>query len=323
MRHTALFIAIMLALGGSGQAAVNGPAAYRITLRSHVTLSATQLTLADLLPATAPESLREATRGIKLGVAPQPPVLRILYRQQLRFLMAAHPRLLARFVIPDEIVIQRSYRLLTRNEVIQAIQAALRNEGAREMSGSALAKVHFSAPVYVTQKDPGLRVIRIECDPSRGETQFRLWTSKEPGILPFDVTLQSSVEVPTLIASHTLAPGQVVSAADFTVALTPASRSASGQPAAAADFEGMEPRTLVRRGQPVQRNEFGQAVLVEPDTLATLIVRGGGFNIKTMVTPLEQGVMGQEIRVRNIESRQVVEAQVAGRDLLVRRNGGF
>jgi flagellar basal body P-ring formation protein FlgA len=320
---TFLALATLLLLAPGARAVAPAPTDGRISLRRHVTLNASRLTLADLLPATAPESLRKATRGITLGAAPQPPGSRILYRQQLRFLLSAQPNLLSHFDIPDEVVVRRSYRLLTRKEVIQAIQTALGNEGAQGLGATDLSHVRFSFPVYVTKPDPGLRVIRIECEPSRGETRFRLWTAGEPAILPFDVTVRRTVNVPTLVARHTLAPGEVVSASDFTVALRPAPRSSPDLPAAASDFQGLEPRTLVRKGQPVDRNEFGQAVLVQPDTLATLIVQGGAFNIKTMVTPLQQGVMGQEIRVRNIESRQVVEARVAGRDLLVRTKGGF
>jgi hypothetical protein len=40
---------------------------------------------------------------------------------------------------------------------------------------------------HVTESDPGLQLMRMEFDPRRRRTCFRLWPSREPGARPFDV----------------------------------------------------------------------------------------------------------------------------------------
>ncbi|MGH9403982.1 MAG: flagellar basal body P-ring formation chaperone FlgA [Terriglobia bacterium] len=316
----ALFLAASFAAGGQPPEAAQAGPAERTLLESRVILHSATFTLADLLPRSASSALRQQAAAAPLGAAPQPPMTRVIYRQQLQFLLQDRKPLLAEVRIPAEISIERFHRVITKEEVISAIQQAL--GGGKDGSKGALSladlnHLDWTAPVYVTGDDSGLRVIRIESDPARHETRFRLWTSKEPHNLPFSVTVPSPVKLPVLVAKHVLAPGEIVSATDFAIEMRPAAQDLSHQ-ATAGSLAGLEARSAIRSGQRVVQDDFGRAVLVEPETLATLIVRGSGFRIKTMVTPLQQGVLNQEIRVRNTESRQVVEAQVIGRDLLLK-----
>jgi flagella basal body P-ring formation protein FlgA len=290
-----------------------------VWLRSHVVLDSGSMTMADLLPDSAPASLRQEAVSIPLGSAPQPAMTRTLYRQQLQFLLRDHKALLRELVLPDEVTVQRAHRVLTRQEVIQAIKQATGQQGADFSEGLDLQDIHFSTLVYVTQAHPGLKVIRIQSDPLRDETRFRLWTSKEPGTLPFEVSVPGAVKLPILVSRHPLAPGEVVSANDFEVVMKPEGGIISGKRPSATDLAGFETRAPLRAGQAVARTEFGMPVLVRPGVLASLIVQGGDFSIKIVVTPLEQGVLGQEIRVRNRETRAVLEATVIGRDRLLKK----
>lgn len=297
-------------------------AAGRVQVEPEVVVHASSITLADLLPANAPEALRKQASTVALGAAPQPPGVRMIYRQQLQYLLAGNKMLLAQLTIPPEMRVQRFHRMISRQEVIAAISQALggtaKGGAATALRGLDLASIQLPAPVYVTSADPGLRVIRIESDPDRRETRFRLWTANEPANLPFTVSAAGAVKLPVLVATRGLMPGEIVSPADFSVEMRPGAGLPAKPLAMAAGLSGLEARAVVRPGEAVSRDDFGRAVLVRPETLATLIVEGPGFRIKTQVTPLEQGVLNQEIRVRNTESRQVLEARVIGRDRLMK-----
>ncbi len=307
-------------VGGASQGKIPAPArpSLSVCLRSSVTVRSSVVTLANLLPDSAPAALRQEAGSVPVGSAPQPAMTRVIYAQQLRFLLQGHKELLAGLTLPSEIVVQRFHRALTKQEVIQAIQSATGQQGITAKDGLDLASARFSTPIYVTEADPGLEVIRIQCDPLRNETRFRLWTSKEPGDLPFEVLVPGAVKLPTLVSRHALAPGEIVSAADFAIVMKPGARVLSGEATSAAELTGLETRASLRPGQPVTRTEFAMPVLVRPGVLATMIVQGSEFRIKTVVTPLEPGVFGQEVKVRNTESRQVVEAKVIGRDRLLK-----
>jgi flagellar basal body P-ring formation protein FlgA len=290
-----------------------------VRLRSHVILDSGSMTMADLLPDSAPASLRQEARSVPLGSAPQTAMTRTLYRQQLQFLLRDHKALLRELNLPDEITVERAHHTLTREEVIQAIQNAIGDRKGGTLEGLDLQNIHFSSLVYVTQADPGLKVVRIQSDPLRNETRFRLWTSNEPGTLPFEVSVPGAARLPTLVSRHEMAPGEIVSANDFEVVMSPKAGVLSGNGPSVTELAGLETRAPLRAGQAVTRTEFGMPVLVKPGVLASLIVEGGNFSIKIVVTPLEQGVLGQEVRVRNTETRAVVEAKVIGRDRLLKK----
>lgn len=311
-RLTSTIAGLALLLAGIPRASF----AARIPLVRRAAVQSAALTLADLLPAAAPAELRSEATKISMGSAPQPPMTRTLYRQQIEFLLSGHKSLAAALAIPPEIQIRRRFHTLTKAEVVQAIDHALAHQGVTRMPD--LSRLNFTAPVYVTGADPGLELIRISSDAQQGITSFRLWTAKERHNLPFTVTVPSVVKVPTLVARRTLVAGDLTSGSDFKVEMRAGEHSVAGAPLVAADLTNLATRGIVRAGAPVERDQFQRPVLVEPGTLSTLIVHGPGFNIKTIVVPLEQGVLGQEIRVRNVESHRVLEARVAGQDSLVK-----
>lgn len=320
MRTRYAIAVLVLFLVGYAKAAENRPdqRSHTVPLLSSAVLHSGHFTLADLLPVTAPAALRSEATGIVLGQSPQPSATRILYRQQLQFLLRDHASLLASLELPKQIVIRRFHRPITREEIVQAIDGVLGNQGVDEKELLHPQGLQLSGPVYVTTEDPGLQVLRIAADPSRHETQFTMWTSREPENLPFIVTVEHVLKLPTLIVRRAIPPGEVVSSADFALEMRPAGHPVSTSSVSAADLVGLETRAELRAGQPVDRDLFKCPVLVKPGALATLVVQGAAFSIKTVVDPLEQGVLGQEIRVRNTETRQVVEARVVGRDRLLK-----
>lgn len=305
------------ASGKSSPASGKATPGERVALLSHVTLHSATLTLADLLPSSAPSELRKQAAAASLGAAPQPPMARVIYRQQLQFLLQDDKSLLAQISIPAEIRVERFHQMISKQEIVSAIKQALGGKSTSKEDLN-LDALEWAAPVYTATTDPGLRVIRIESDPARHETRFRLWTANEPANLPFSVTVPGAAKLPVLVATHGLAPGEVVSATDFAIEMRPAVEMPAKPLATATGLAGLESHVALRSGQPVVRDDFGRPVLVKPETLATLIVEGNGFRIKTMVTPLQQGVLNQKIRVRNNESHQVVEARVVGQDSLLK-----
>lgn len=320
----AIALALLMANPGQGREAdhlqpahkaVSAHSAARTTLLGHITVRGEALTLASLLPDSAPNVLRAEAGKISLGDAPQPPMTRIIYRQQLQYLLRDHEPLLSELQVPSQIAVQRFHRAITNGEVVAAIDRALDGKGP-----ATLRDARLSAPVYVTGNDAGLRVIRIESDPLRHETRFTLRTFKDPGNLPFTVAIPEIVKLPTLVSRHALAPGEIVTASDFETVMEARQEKLQGLPTGSTELSGLETRAHLRSGQPINRSDFAKPVLVRPEALATLILQGDGFSIKTIVTPLEQGVLGQEIKVRNTETRQVVEAKVVGRDKLLKHS---
>jgi flagella basal body P-ring formation protein FlgA len=310
-RQTAIVTLLICAVSTPGLAA---PAqeAERTTLCQTVTLGAPMVRLSDLLPSETPGTLRARAAEIALGSAPQPGLSRTVSGMEIRSRLMDAPDLLERLVIPDRIVIQRSYRSLSNSELLEAIRLRLGAQATPNSVSWSPSDLKLSTPVYVTLDDPGLEVTRIELDPLRRQTKFRLWTSKEPSILPFWVTLAHDVKIPTLVARHDIPAGSEAQAADFQVeerAGTPESKSLL----AASELVGLQARAPLKSGQAVTRSMLTPVVLVEPGKPATLVAEGAHFRISTTVIPLQAGVLGQQIRVREADSQHILSAEVVGR----------
>jgi len=318
LRIAIIVFAVLVPVSGQAAKAEQARFAHPVKVSSQVLLRTGSFTLDNLLPASAPVALRQEAAKIPLGKSPQPGSSRVFYRQQMQFLLRGHASLLAELQLPREIVVRRFHRPVTREEIVRAIQKALGRQGVEVKVPLDVQSLHLSVPVYVTSGDPGLQVLRIASDPIRHETEFTLWTSKEPENLPFVATLQRALKIPTLVARRRIPAGEIVSSSDFAVEMRPAGQHRAAPSISEANLAGLEARAGVRAGQPVSPDLFKRPILVRPGALATLIVQGSAFSIKTIVDPLEQGVLGQEIRVRNAETRQVVEAKVVGRDRLLK-----
>jgi len=318
IRSAIAVAAIFLALSACAAETARTKPSNPVPLLSNVLVRSNAVTLNDLLPESVPFSLHREAMEIPLGQSPQPAGTRVLYRQQLQFLLREHSSLLASLEIPRQMVIRRASRPLTRGEIIRTINSALSRQNPAGDYRLDPKEVQLSVPVYVTRNDPGLKVLTISSDPFRGETQFVLWTSDEPNILPFTITVQRALKLPTLVTRRGISPGEIVSSADFAMEMRAQKKNGSTPLISPRDLAGLETRAAIRAGQPVDLDFFKRPILVKPGALATLIVLGSAFSIKTIVEPLEQGVLGQEIRVRNTETRQVVQARVVGRDRLMK-----
>jgi len=247
--------------------------------------------------------------------------MRTIVRGELEDLLRAEPELLASLSLPERIVVSRSHRELTSHELSVAISDATGHPGMPDAPPANLQDLRLSAPVYVTTDDPGLKVLRVEFDPLRQDTRFCLWASKEPDILPFYVTVAGGSALPArpmLVARRDLASGEIASASDFMVQPGKAATAAVGHGSRMAlavtpeALAGRAARASIKAGQIVTASMFRTVVMVNQGKRAVLVMEGPSFRMTIPVIPLENGVFGQQVRVRNLDSRRVVAAEVVG-----------
>jgi len=255
-----------------------------ISVLDEVDVRSDTVSLADLLPPNVSSGLREAAATIALGRAPQVRQTRTIGREELQNDVQGVPQLSECLDLPEQILVNRSNRELTRLELERAIAVALEKEGASDPELAGMKTLLLAAPVYVTQDDPGLQVLRVEFDALRRETRFCLWTSREPEILPFYVSVRGAI-------SHSLKSPETLAA-----------HSTRGPGVAGA-----------RKGGPPQR----PVSLVREGRRAMLVVDEGAVHISASVIPLGSGAMGDAVRVRNLDSQRIIVASVVGKDRLI------
>jgi hypothetical protein len=264
----------------------------RVQIPNVVQVEGEALRLSDLLPPNAPPELSEICRGVILGDAPLPASLRVISRVQIAAPLRQFPSTLEQLEIPDRVIVARKRRRLSPAEILTAIQTSMAKEGSHGLQMPKLNGLNLQAPVFVTKPDPGLKVKRVEPDRVERKTHFLLWTSKEPQVLPFYVTVEGLWET---AGGRTDSPGSV---------------------------GGSLSRAYARTGESTPRETSSPVVLVSRGKPAKLVVETPTLRMTALVTPLESGVNGQIIRVRSLDTQRVLKAEVVGRGLLQAELGG-
>jgi hypothetical protein len=282
--------------GGASRAADS-----KVPLLREVVVRGSSVYLADLLPERTPASMRIPAQRILIGRAPQPGSIRVLSGDAvLRRLV--NDDVLREVEVPPQIVIHRSGRQITREEVAAAIQATLRHNKLLSNQLIAPEDISLMARVMLSVDDAQLQVTRMELDPALRQIKFLLVSRADHSILPFVAVARSRVDLAQLDEAQDKEAGRARRTIEDTQSVE--ARSAAGW------IENLPAGLPVMRfGSPAQQ----RVTLVEPGKIARLrLISGPSTQLSLDVTALEPGAFGQQIRVRLRPTGKILEAQVTG-----------
>lgn len=116
---------------------------------------------------------------------------------------------------------------------------------------------------------------------------------------------------PAPVAVRALKRGEVIGKSDL-VLRTVERDSLRDLPSSLESLVGSRLSRDIQAGFPLSRNDFEALPLVERRDRVVLRARSGSLVVVATAQALDSGVLGQTVRVRNLESRAVVEAVVVG-----------
>ena len=287
---------ILLAL--AGLAFFSGTAhAARFTLLGEVEVEADSIFLSDLLPAQVPPELRRPAQSILIGTSPQPGSTRVLEGAKVADMLGAD---ISREIgVPNEIVVHRVGRRLTREEVVAVIRTALGRNG---FPGADLQPddLRIFPSVMVSSADAPLEVRRVDFDDVLNEARFLM---AQRGSLPFLVTAHLRDRVPAETGSLKSGSGASTASVD-----SPESPNARLE-----DLLGRHALRQAAQGTSLRDAQVGSATLVEPGKSATLhLSSSGAMQMLLDVMPLERGTLNQTVRVKLPGTGKILRAQVTG-----------
>jgi hypothetical protein len=273
---------ILLAL--VGVAVFSAPAhAAKFTLLGEVEVQADSIFLSDLLPAQAPPELRRPAQSILIGTSPQPGSTRVLEGDKVAGMLGAD---ISREIgIPSEIVVHRTGRRLTREEVVGVIRTALGRNG---FPGADLQPddLRIFPSVMVSSADAPLEVRRVDFDDVLNEGRFLM---AQRGSLPFLVTAHLRDGVPASVDSPESPNARLL------------------------DLLGRHALRQAVQGTSLKDAQGGSATLVEPGKSAALhLSSSGGMQMLLDVMPLDRGTLNQTVRVKLPGTGKILHAQVTG-----------
>jgi hypothetical protein len=251
--------------------AMAGGGGDRIPLNQNAAVREGMVYLSDLLPAEPSEKLREAASHIKICLAPEVASSRLMDYQGLAARLQAYPAIARQLSLPPEVIITNPGWPLDREQVWQAIRTYLLRRGVNLEMIPASASLKGLAGTSTVVENPRIKVHHADLDLLRNAIQFSLRCDPYNGCNPFLIIMDASPQLLQTLRGLTERNPVAVSHNP------PNARSAS-VPA-------------IRAGQS-----------------ATLVMEGDGIRLAVGVICLASGSLGEQIRVRDPETRRVFDA---------------
>ncbi len=123
------------------------------------------------------------------------------------------------------------------------------------------------------------------------------------------------IEVPTTVTR--LVRGEIVQAKDLRPQRVRATALSSDALLSGTDIVGKAAKRTVAAGEILRSNDVQTPIVVEKGALVTMIVHTPFMQLTSQGKALEDGAVGETIRVLNIRSKKMVEAQVTKPDIVV------
>ena len=275
------------------------------TLRSATTLHSQTVYLRDLFDNAGPNADRP------LGQGPGPGARIWLEAKQLRAIARQFGVDWRPVSDADRLMLEFPGRPLRREEVVDAMRQALVNAGATP--DCVIDLPGFNPPLVPLDQVIATDIGQLDYDTVTGRFTAGL-TITGDGLTPITMRLAGRVDdvVELPVAVSQMPAGRVLRAGDLHVVKL---RTATLHAEAVRSLDqaiGMQLRRQVMAGQPLWLTDITRPTAVARGSSVVMRIVTGGLNVTAPGLALENGATGERIRVQNVSSHLVVEAEVLG-----------
>ena len=294
MRAFATVLTILAVIGGPTQAA---------SLRGGTALSDPAVRLSDLWDGVV--------RDRAIGPGPEPGGRIIVEAPQLlaiarQFDVDWRPSSTA-----DRIVLERPGHAFPREEAFSALRAALATAGVT--ADADVDMPGYTAPLVPAGTSAKGEVGQLDYSPIDGRFTAVLSVTAA-GMAPAHTRLSGRVvemvELP--VAARRMMPGDIVGQADIQTARLRANALRGEVARMAAQIVGMALRHPVGPGAPLLLADLGRPFMVQKGDPVQMQLETPGISLSAQGVAMDNGVAGEHVRVLNVQSRAIVDAEVAG-----------
>lgn len=191
----------------------------------------------------------------------------------------------------------------------QELDAQARREAWKGMSHSLSTTLLNNAAQLEPCSQP-LQVERRSDDPSPLERQRLEVRCADQAGWQVVALVQASVQLPVVHAATVIERGQTISAEQLQLQKVNIARNVRGFYNDPQDVIGQGAKRRIRSGQLIAPNLLSEPLLVRRGQQVTIVASQDGISASVKGEALAHGRAGEVIRVRNIGSQKVIEAQV-------------
>lgn len=188
------------------------------------------------------------------------------------------------------------------------VETMLAEELLGTLGPSVPADARVSLTLGVPFDGPVETVRDIVHDPRTGT--FRAEVASNGRIVELSGRVEIEVEIPVPV--RRIRPGEIIEAADLTMLRLRLERAGAGFIASADQLVGLSPRRQMPAGRPVLVGSVGSPIVVLRNRPVTLVFEDGPLLLAARGRALQEGGVGDLVRVMNIASSTVVTGTVTG-----------
>ncbi|MQP66469.1 flagellar basal body P-ring formation protein FlgA [Niveispirillum sp. SYP-B3756] len=294
---------------------LTAPSAGAAALKPNGVVSAQQVVLSDLFDGLPPEQAARVVTN-----APAPGGTLTLDTATLLRIATANGVAWRPVGLGEMVQLKREAVQIPQVTIQDGLRDALVQQAGTSANVDILLDNRSLALFLPVGSDTSVRVENLAYDPVRGRlTADLIAPATGPQLLRQTVSGRAidMVELPVL--NRRLAPGEVVGDSDLSYLNMPRDRVVAGAITSAGELVGKSLRRAVAPNQPVNGRDVREPVVVVKGQVVTILLQSGSMQLSAQGKALSDGAQGELVRIVNSSSSRVIEATVAGPNLVTVR----
>ena len=212
----------------------------------------------------------------------------------------------------DRVIIKRASQIISREEIHAALRGELKKRGIARGSEVEFTnrRTYFHLPIGVPAT---LAVQNLNYERRTGRFTATVTAPADhpsPASLVVTGRVYKVIEVPVL--NRRVPRGGVITADDIDWVRLPATQVRRNIIVDEDRLIGKTPRRGLRAGQPIRNGDVRAPVVVAKGSLVTMILKTRSMVLTSKGRAIENGAIGDTVKIMNTRSKTVIEAVVAG-----------
>lgn len=276
-------------------------------------VKAAEITLGEIAKVFSSDAehaeLVKALKAISFGAAPKPKASVTLQGEEVlaKIVASGFTAEMFGYSIPKEIVITRAGRTITEQEVQTALKRILQKDSNLEMNPQ---QITFSGEQIIPLGETALNV-ELMGEAAGGRLPIRV-DARVDGEVATRFLATAIVddwrEVPVL--TRTLDRGMLISPDDYQLARVNMLKQSGDIVFDAKDIVGNEVKNRIEAGETIKKRSITIPPVITRGSRVAIVYRKGALFASANGEALDDGFRQSELRVRNTDSRRVVNAWV-------------
>lgn len=219
----------------------------------------------------------------------------------------------------DYLVVRRAATIVERAQIEDALKSEIAQKGV-DGNFNLLIPGNMSELILPQDMPASVEVKHLSISRDSGFFEATLVApSKSNPVkeMKLNGTIEKMVEIPVL--RTTLQNGDIIGERDFDMIEIREKDLKNNMATNPQNLIGMTPRRMVMNGKPINIDDLQQPIIVGRGDLITMSFAQGGLSLTVRGKALENGAKGDHIRVMNLSSNKMIDAEVSGsKEVIVR-----